>query len=137
MHVAELSPRHLAELQLATERALQQWARGVVVPWDIVAAMDRVLLFLRQNGGAARQARQVASLAFVVGEQVVQLGDWRWASVSDDGSVNPAVVTQDGTRACLVVDVVTHWVAGEAQGSVTALVRACLDGSAHPQVVAL
>ena len=52
--------------------------------------MERILLFLRQNGGASMQARQVASLAFIIGEQVVQLGGWKWMSVSDDGSVNPA-----------------------------------------------
>ncbi|MFT3706428.1 MAG: hypothetical protein QM817_02050 [Archangium sp.] len=69
MHVAELSEKHRGELQLATERALQQWAKDVFVPKQILDAMERVLLFLKQNGGASKQARHVTSLAFVVGEQ--------------------------------------------------------------------
>ena len=96
MHVAPLSEKHLGELQLATERALQQWAKDIFVPTEILAAMERVLLFLRQNGGASKQARQVASLAFIVGEQLVQLDGWKWMSVSEDGSLNPAIVSADG-----------------------------------------
>lgn len=135
MHVAPLSDKHLGELQLATERALQQWAKGIFAPQEIVSAMERILLFLRQNGGAARQARQVASLAFIIGEQVVQLGGWRWMSVSDDGSVNPAIVSPDGVRTCLVVDVMTLLVAKEAKGSLGALVRACVENEPHALVV--
>ncbi len=135
MQVAPLSDKHLGELQLATERALQQWAKDVFAPAAIVSSMERVLLFLRQNGGASKQARQVASLAFIIGEQVVQLGEWKWMSVSEDGSLNPAIVSPDGARACLVVDVVTLLVAGEAKGSLTALVRACVENEGHPLVV--
>lgn len=137
MHVAPLSDKHLAELQQATGRALQQWAKGVLAPPDVLAAMERVLLFLRQNGRASIQPRQVASLAFVVGEQLVQLGGWRWMSVSDDGTLNPAIVSPDGARACLLVDVVTLLVSGEGRGSITALARACLEGAPHELVVTL
>jgi len=135
VQVAPLSAKHLGELQLATERALQQWAKNVFAPTEIVSAMERILLFLRQNGGASMQARQVASLAFIIGEQVVQLGGWKWMSVSDDGSLNPAIVSPDGTRACLVVDVMTLLVAKEAKGSLGALVRACVEDEPHPLVV--
>lgn len=135
MQVASLSDKHRGELQLATERALQQWARDIFAPQQIISAMERILLFLRQNGGAAKQARQVASLAFIVGEQVVQLGGWKWMSVSDDGSVNPAIVSPDGGRAVLVVDVMTLLVAGETNGSLGALVSACLQNEPHAGVV--
>lgn len=146
MQVVPLSDKHRGELQLATERALQQWAKGLFAPQEIVSAMERILLFLRQNGGAAKQARQVASLAFIIGEQIVQLGGWKWMSVSDDGSVNPAIVSPDGVRACLVVDVMTLLVAGEPkasgptalggrQGSLGRLVRACVKNEHHALVV--
>ena len=135
--MAALSDKHRGELQLATERALQQWAKDVFAPQEIVSAMERILLFLRQNGGAAKQARQVASLAFIIGEQVVQLGGWKWMSVSEDGSVNPAIVSPDGGRAVLVVDVMTLLVAGEARGSLGSLVRACLQNEPHAGVVAM
>lgn len=135
MQVAPLSEKHLGELQLATERALQQWAKNIFAPTEIVSAMERILLFLRQNGGASMQARQVTSLAFIIGEQVVQLGGWKWMSVSDDGMLNPSIVSPDGRRACLVVDVMTLLVAKEAKGSLTALVRACVENEPHPLVV--
>ena len=135
VNVAPLSEKHRGELQLATERALQQWAKDVFAPREIVSAMERILLFLRQNGGAARQARQVASLAFIIGEQVVQLGGWKWMSVSEDDSVNPAIVSPDGVRACLVVDVMTLLVAGETKGSLGALVSACLENRPHDLLV--
>jgi hypothetical protein len=137
VQVAELSEKHRGELQLATERALQQWAKDVFAPQQICDAMERVLLFLKLNGGASKQARHVTSLAFVVGEQLVQLGGWRWMSVSEDGSLNPAIVSPDGKRACLVVDLVTLWLSGHARGSVGSLVRACLEGEAHDGVVSL
>lgn len=132
MHVAELSEKHRGELQLATERALQQWAKDIFVPAQILEAMDRVLLFLKQNGGASKQARHVTSLAFVVGEQIVQLGGWKWMSVSEDGSLNPAIVSPDGKRAALLIDLVTLWLTGEARGSVRTLTRACLDQQVEP-----
>lgn len=135
MHVAPLSDKHLGELQLASERALQQWAKDVFAPQEIVSAMERILLFLRQNGSAAKQARQVASLAFIIGEQVVQLGGWRWMSVSDDGSVNPAIVSPDGQRACLLVDVMTLLVVAETKGSLWNLVKACVENEHHCLVV--
>ena len=137
MKVEPLSDKHLGELHLATERALQQWAKDVFAPQQILASMERVLLFLKQNGGAAKQARQVTSLAFIVGEQIVQLGSWKWMSVSDDGSLNPAIVSADGTRACLVLDVVTLLVAGQGRASVATLVRACLEGQPHDGIVDL
>lgn len=137
MQVLELSAKHRGELQLATERALQQWAAGVFAPPDIVSAMERILLFLKQNGGASKQARHVASLAFIIGEQVVQLAGWKWMSVSEDGSLNPAIVSPDGKLACLVVDVMTLLVSGETVGSLGGLVRACVEGQNHTLVISL
>lgn len=135
MHVAPLSEKHLGELQLATERALQQWAKGVFAAPEIVSSMERILLFLQQNGGAAKQARHVTSLAFIIGEQIVQLGGWKWMSVSDDGSVNPAIVSPDGSRACMVVDVMTLLVTGGTKGSLSTLVKACVENEEHSMVV--
>ncbi|MFO0596634.1 MAG: hypothetical protein U0228_15060 [Myxococcaceae bacterium] len=137
MQVAPLSAKHLGELQLATERALQQWAKDVFAPRAILASMERILLFLKQNGGASKQARQVTSLAFIVGEQIVQLGGWKWMSVSDDGSLNPSIVSPDGARACLVVDAMTLLVSGQGQGSIGALVKACLEAQPHELVIHL
>lgn len=137
MQVHPLSSKHLGELQLATERALQQWAKGIFAAPEILNAMERVLLFLRQNGGASKQARQVASLAFIVGEQVVQLGNWKWVSASDDGSLNPAILSPDQKRVCLVVDAFTLMLATELKTSVNALARACLDGLPHELVTEL
>jgi hypothetical protein len=137
MKVSALSEKHLAELDLAISRAAAQWCSGLAEPWARVQALERVLLFLRQNGSASRQARHVASLGFLVGQQVVELGGWTWASVSDDDGVNPSIVAPDATRACLVIDVATLLVAGEAKGGLGPLVRACVDGGAHPLVVTL
>ncbi len=130
-----LSEKHLGELQLATERALQQWAKDIFAPQVILQSMERVLLFLRRNPGASAQSRQVTSLAFIVGEQLVQLGGWRWMSVSEDGAVNPAIVSPDGSKAVLMIDVATEWVLG--RGSIPALVRACLENGEHEHVVKL
>lgn len=137
MLVTPLSEKHRAELELAVERALGQWAKGVEAPADIVAALERVLLFLKQNAvGASAQARQVASLGFCFGQQLVRAG-WTWESISDDGGVNPAVVAPDRSRACLVVDVMTLLVMGEAKGSLGGLYRACVGLQAHPLVLEL
>ncbi len=108
MRVAPLSEKHLVELQQAVERALAQWLTGAEpgAPLEVVRALDRVLLFLKQNGDASAQARHVASLAFAFGEQLVRQGGWQWHSVSEDDGVNPTVVRADG-RACLVVDTMT------------------------------
>jgi hypothetical protein len=127
----ELSARHLEELALAIERARAQWVPALRGPEEILAALERVLLFLRQNGGAAPQSRQVASLAFLLGEQLVRGAGWRWRSVSEDGSVNPSVVSPDSRRAVLVVDVVTLLVMGQTKANLRELWRACLTARAH------
>lgn len=137
IQLTPLSKKHLGEVHVATERALQQWAKGVFAPTEIVAAMERILLFLRQHGGASQQARQVTSLAFIIGEQVVQLAGWSWVSASDDGSLNPAVVSADQTRVLPVIDVMTLLVTGEARSSLASLVRACVDATPHPLIVTL
>jgi hypothetical protein len=130
-NVTPLSMQHGLELQVAAGRALQQWAPNVREPKDIVVALDRVLLFLRQNGGAAPQARQVASLAFLFGLQVIRTAQWRWMSVSEDESVNPAIVSPDGKSAVLVVDVATRWVMREVKVSPHELYLACVEGRHH------
>ncbi|MEW6431667.1 MAG: hypothetical protein AB1730_09155 [Myxococcota bacterium] len=126
--VAPLSARHLEELTLAVERAAAQWVKGVEAPLDVVQGLERVLLFLKQNGGASPQARHIASLAFVFGEQVVRAAGWTWQSVSEDGSVNPAIVSPDARRALLVVDVVTRLVVGADKASLTALYKSLVAG---------
>jgi hypothetical protein len=135
--VAPLSPQHEAELALAVERALAQWAKGVEKPSDVVNALERVLLFLRQNGSASPQARHVASLAFAFGQQVVREAQWTWRSVSDDGGVNPAIVSPDGRRALLVVDVMTRLVVGADKASLAAVYRALTKGEGHALVTEL
>lgn len=111
MQVSPLSEKHRLELEQAAERALSQWLPEGrdAAPREVVRALDRVLLFLKQNGDASAQARHVASLAFCFGAQLVRAGHGSWHSVSEDGSVNPSVVTRG--RACLVVDAVTTMVA--------------------------
>jgi hypothetical protein len=124
-----LSDKHVSELALAVSRALQQWLPGAVpAPHDVVQGLERVLLFLRQNGSPSPQSRQVASLAFCWGDQLVREGGFHWASVSEDDSTNPSVVSNDGTRACMVVDAVTMLVMQPHAMSLTALFRALANG---------
>lgn len=124
-----LSEKHVGELRLAVSRALAQWLPGdLPAPLDVVQGLERVLLFLRQNGSPTPQARQVASLAFCWGDQLVRGGGFHWASVSEDDSVNPSVVSNDGQRACLVVDALTVLVMEPQALSLTALFRALQMG---------
>ncbi len=124
-----LSEKHLAELALAVSRALKQWLPGeLATPADTVHGLERVLLFLRQNGSPSPQARQVASLAFCWGDQLVREGGFHWASVCEDDSVNPAIVSTDETRACMVVDAVTELVMQPQAMSLAALFRALIAG---------
>ena len=129
MNVTSLSEKHLGELNLAVTRALSQWLPGPLgAPLEVVQGLERVLLFLRQNGRPSPQARQVASLAFCWGDQLVRGGGFHWASVSDDEAVNPSVVSGDEARACLVVDAVTTLVLEPQAMSLTALYRALEQG---------
>ncbi|MFT3706429.1 MAG: hypothetical protein QM817_02055 [Archangium sp.] len=57
--------------------------------------------------------------------------------MSEDGSLNPAIVSPDGKRAALMVDLVTLWLAGHARGSVSTLTKSCLDNEPHDGVVEL
>lgn len=125
MQQAPLSEKHRHELSQAVDRALAQWlTEGTPeAPLDVVRALERVLLFLRQNGDAHAQSRHVASLAFALGEQLVKGGGWSWCSVSEDGSVNPSVIRQDGL-ACLVVDAVTEMVTKTSEVGLVELFRA-------------
>jgi hypothetical protein len=107
MNVTPLSEAHVGQLALAVERARAQWVPRLEAPRDVVVGLERVLLFLRQNGSPSKQARQVASLAFLFGAQVVAGSDWRWASVCEDDGVNPSLVSADGRWACCLVDVAT------------------------------
>jgi hypothetical protein len=131
LSITELSQKHAGELALAIERARAQWVPALHAPEEILAALERVLLFLKQNGSPAPQSRQVASLAFLLGEQLVQGAGWSWRSVSDDGSVNPSVVSPDSRWAVLVVDVVTLLVMGHAKANLRELARACREARAH------
>ncbi len=131
MRVSPLSDKHLLEVVQASERALAQWLTvpGVPEPLELVRALERVLLFLKQNGDASAQARQVSSLAFAFGQQLVRTGAWEWKSVSEDGSVNPSVVNGAG-RACLVVDTVTAMVTQRSSVGLVELFRGLLDEAA-------
>lgn len=131
MRVAPLSEKHLLELTQTADRALSQWLTGqhVTEPLDIVRALERVLLFLKQHGDASAQARQVGSLAFAFGHQLVRAGRWSWQSVSEDGGVNPSVVRDDG-RACLVIDTVTAMVTQRSSVGLVELYRGLLDDAA-------
>lgn len=135
--ITPLTDKHHRELALAVERASKQWVPALTDPVQIIGALDRIVLFLRQNGSASPQARQVASLAFVFGAQVVATSDWTWHSVSDDDSVNPSIVSADRTRAVLVVDLATQLVMGHARGSLADLHRACVERRDHPNLTAL
>ncbi|MDX2014465.1 MAG: hypothetical protein SFW67_29980 [Myxococcaceae bacterium] len=135
MRVAPLSEKHLVELKQAVDRALAQWLTGGApeAPVDVVRALERVLLFLKQNGDASAQARHVASLAFAFGEQLVRHGGWTWHSVSEDGGVNPTVVRADG-RACLVVDTMTALVTKSAAIGLVDLFTQLVEAGPQPSV---
>jgi hypothetical protein len=135
MIVMKLSAKHQAQVALAVDRAVAQWAKDVSTPGQIVQALDKVLLFLRQNGAATRQAAHVASLGLVFGQQLVRDQGWCWRSASEDGSVNPAVVCREMVTACLVVDAATMLVTNSGYGSLAALYRSCSSGMPHPLVV--
>jgi len=129
MTLAPLSEKHLCELALAVSRALSQWLPGPLgAPLEVVQGLERVLLFLRQNGSPSPQARQVASLAFCWGDQLVRAGGFHWASASEDSSVNPSVVSDDEVRACMVVDTITTLVIEPQAMSLVALYRALERG---------
>ncbi|MBL8919555.1 MAG: hypothetical protein JNJ54_11880 [Myxococcaceae bacterium] len=130
MRASPLSEKHLTELGQAVDRALAQWLTegGGGEPVEVVRALERVLLFLKQNGDASAQARQVSSLAFAFGQQLVRRGGWTWHSVSEDGSVNPSVVHEDG-RACLVVDTVTSMVTKTCALGLVELFRGLADAA--------
>ncbi len=129
MNVTPLSEKHQSELNLAIKRALSQWLPGdEQSPLETVKGLERVLLFLRQNGSPSPQARQVASLALCWGNQLVRDGSFHWASVAEDDSVNPSVVSNDNERACLVVDAVTVLVMAPQSLSLTALFKALQSG---------
>jgi hypothetical protein len=130
VRVSPLSEKHLLEVQEASDRAITQWLIAKEPePLEFVRALERVLLFLKQNGHASAQARQVASLAFAFGQQLVRTGKWEWKSVSEDGSVNPSVVNSDG-RACLVIDSVTAMVTHRSSVGLVELFRGLIDDAA-------
>jgi hypothetical protein len=108
---------------------LPQWLKPVPeAPEQVVAGLERVLLFLKQQQEPSKQARQVASLAFAWGAQVVRATPWRWMSVSEDGSVNPALVSPDRAKACLPVDVVTMLAMKQGNASLSGLYRCIVEG---------
>lgn len=129
MRALALSEKHLVELRQAADRAAAQWFIDGLpeTPVETIRALDRVLLFLRQGGGALTQARQVTSLGFLFGEQLVRKG-WRWCSVSENGSVNPSVAKDN--RACLVIDAAVGLV-NEPTGRLIDLFHA-LEENARP-----
>jgi len=129
LSITELSEQHRGEIARAAQRALSQWAKdGPAEPARVVQVLERVLLFLKQNGGPTRQADHVTSLAFAWGEQVAQSSGWRWMNVSDDGGVNPGLVSPDGAHACLPVDVVAVRVMQVRQPTLSALYRRIVEG---------
>ncbi len=133
-----LSTDHLAQLERAVALALPQWLKPVPeAPEQIVAGLERVLLFLKQQQEPSKQARQVASLAFAWGAQVVRASPWRWMSVSEDGSVNPALVSPDGARACLPVDVVTLLALRQSGVTLSGLYRSIVEGQETEALVSL
>jgi hypothetical protein len=135
--VRHLSEKHALDLQNAVDRALGEWAPGLLEPAEIVVALERVVVFLRAGGGPSAQARQVAALAFVFGHEVVRAARWTWHSVSEDGSLNPSVVSPDGRLALPVVDVVTRKVLGELRAPLLEVLTACVEGRDHPQLLEL
>lgn len=133
MRASALSEKHQGELRLAAERALAQWlgAGPRPEPAQVVQGLERVLLFLRQNGSPSRQAAQVTSLALAWGEQVVRAAGWSWMNVAEGGALNPGLVSPGGAHACLPVDLVTVLVM-EKRGSLAALYRKLVDGPLPP-----
>jgi len=133
VRASPLSEQHRGEIRLAVERALAQWlgAGPPREPAQVVQGLERVLLFLRQNGSPSRQAAHVTSLALAWGEQVVRAAGWAWMNVAEEGALNPGLVSPGGAHACLPVDVVTVLVM-ERKGSLVALYRRLVDGPLPP-----
>ena len=132
--VGPLTERHRAEISAAVARALAQWlgAELPTEPAQVVQGLERVLLFLRQNGSPSRQAAHVTSLALAWGEQLARATGWAWMNVSDDGSVNPGLVAPSGAHACLPVDLVTSLVLGQGGASLSQLFRRIASGNLPP-----
>ncbi len=132
--VSPLSEKHRAEIALAVSRALSQWL-GAAPPEEpalVVRGLERVLLFLRQNGSPSRQAAHVTSLALAWGEQVARAAGWVWMNVSDGGAPSPGLVAPSGAHACLPVDLVTALVMGRGGASLTGLFRRVTAGDLPP-----
>ncbi len=106
-------PPHLgAQLRAAIASARKQWMVEVSITIKSLSVSDlqRVLLFLRQNGSPSQQAGQVTALAFLFGECVVQDFGWRWCLARLDQAAVPALLSPDGTRVLAVIDIVTNCV---------------------------
>ena len=119
----QLSEVHQQQIARATLQALVQWLPGhaSLSPVEIVQRLDRVVLFLQQNGSPSRQAGQVTSLAFAWGMQVQRALGWQWVNAATDGTFNPALQSEDGRLLCCAVDVVTALVMRQASGSLLKL----------------
>jgi hypothetical protein len=135
--VRHLSEKHVLDLQNAVDQALREWAPGLSEPREIVDALERVVVFLRLKGAPSSQSRQVAAAAFVLGHQLARVAHWTWHSVSEDGALNPTVVSPDGRRGLPVVDVTAARVLGALEEPLWTVFSACVEGADHPMVLEL
>ena len=131
MNRPALSEVHQQQIAKATVQALVQWLpnHASLGPADIVQQLDRVVLFLQQNGSPSRQAAQVTSLAFSWGMQLQRTLGWQWVNAEGDQGFNPALLSADGQWLVCPVDIVTALVMKHAQGSLAKLYGALVAGT--------
>ncbi len=128
LEVSPLPAPLALQLKQSIASAERQWLGqpGALMEADeILQRLERVVLFLRQNGSPSRQAGQVAALAFLFGEWLVRQQGFSWCCAQLDGATTPAVLSFDCTTVCSVVDVVTQLVMHQNQLSFKQAIFAC------------
>lgn len=116
-----LSDRHLKELRFLVERG-----RARLTPeLPALEALERSFDAVR-TGDAGRE--ELSYLAFVWADEVIAAAQWRWASVSSDGTLNPAIVSPDKRHACVPVDCVLSLLQGDAPRPLTQLYEQIRSG---------
>jgi hypothetical protein len=123
--IEPLPSRLSAQLRASVASARKQWQLENPATIKSMSVMDlqRVLLFLRQNGSPSQQAGQVAALAFLFGECLAQDFGWSWCAARFDYHSVPALLSPHGNRVLAVIDIVTVSVLSNQAPSLPTLYR--------------
>jgi hypothetical protein len=126
-----LEARHLEELAREAGAGLAQFGppEPAAAPAHALAALERSYFFLRQaHGNFSRLRATSARLGFAWGAQFVSALGWRWASVSADGALQPAVVSPCGRYALHPAETVAGLLADGRPSRLQALFIAATHG---------